>query len=552
MSPKQRPGARDHLWQRGHQYYLKLGIPRPLRTVEHFPGKAGKARDTILEPLGNHYDAAKVECARRVAAYLAVFKRLKDGEKMTPDQIKAAVTLDVAHEAQRLRNEMVAKILRPRKNLLDQDVPIDITAQDILNWQARERDEASRDFIIEAEIADIARRKGLTIKPFSALWNTLYDAFRHERVAALDDVLEHLRSSAPKTERPAPMMTAAPAPVEPVATETIREALDAWLANPRLGGGKPQSRLTTQGHRTRVELFIKAVGNVPLSSIERPVAANYIASLKGRTRTRNNHRMSLWMMYRNAGLRGRFSRNSADNPFDGLHQSLTKEERKKHISPFRVPEIQEWLDSFRFEIAPKKRNPQTALPWASLVALYSGMRREEISQLVVSDIKECTANGGTIVTMRAHDEGSNNIKTEVPRLVPVHSALVRAGFLDYVAASPKDGPLFPGLQPRPSKDGRLSCRIGELFSKRLRSLGIQQRAAAEQPTRQLCFHSLKHNVGQALDTAKESKEDIARVLGHAVEGISLETYSHEGPGLARVKAVIEAIQFPGLRLPTAV
>ena len=44
-------------------------------------------------------------------------------------------------------------------------------------------------------------------------------------------------------------------------------------------------------------------------------------------------------------------------------------------------------------------------------------------------------------------------------LVPVHSELVHAGFLDYVKALPQHGSLFPGLTRRASK-GKIGARLG--------------------------------------------------------------------------------------------
>ena len=40
----------------------------------------------------------------------------------------------------------------------------------------------------------------------------------------------------------------------------------------------------------------------------------------------------------------------------------------------------------------------------------------------------------------------------------------------------------------------------------------------------------------------------ARVLGHAVRGMSYGTYSQAGPGLKRVAAVVEDIKYEGLRI----
>jgi hypothetical protein len=43
------------------------------------------------------------------------------------------------------------------------------------------------------------------------------------------------------------------------------------------------------------------------------------------------------------------------------------------------------------------------------------------------------------------------------------------------------------------------------------------------------------------------QSDAARILGHAVTGESYGTYSKPGPGLIRVKDVVEKIKYEGLR-----
>jgi integrase len=201
-----------------------------------------------------------------------------------------------------------------------------------------------------------------------------------------------------------------------------------------------------------------------------------------------------------------------------------------------VVELQTLFDSFKFEVAPK-HTPETALPWVSLVAAYTGMRLEEIAQLKTGDIRNEGANGSTVTVIDVHNGGSNTLKNESSaRLVPVHSALVRAGFLDYVKRLP-DGPLFPGLTRRASKGGKIGARLGELFRKRLEALGLKRD--------RLCFHSFRHTVAGALEAAAVSQTDAARVLGHTVAGMSYGVYS-SGPGLKRLAAVVEEIAYPGL------
>jgi integrase len=121
-----------------------------------------------------------------------------------------------------------------------------------------------------------------------------------------------------------------------------------------------------------------------------------------------------------------------------------------------------------------------------------------------------------------------------PRLVPVHSELVRLGFLDYVRALPQDGLLFPGLKRRDSKGGKIGARVGELFRKKLVALGIKRE--------RLCFHSFRHTLTGRLDQAGVAQTDADRLTGHKVKGITYGVYS-TGPGLKRLAGAIEAVRY---------
>ena len=82
--------------------------------------------------------------------------------------------------------------------------------------------------------------------------------------------------------------------------------------------------------------------------------------------------------------------------------------------------------------------------------------------------------------------------------------------------------------------------MGELFRKKLEALNLKREG--------LCFHSLRHAVAGQLDAAEVRRSDVARILGHAIEGISFRVYSSTGPGLKVLAGVIEMISYPGLKL----
>jgi hypothetical protein len=60
----------------------------------------------------------------------------------------------------------------------------------------------------------------------------------------------------------------------------------------------------------------------------------------------------------------------------------------------------------------------------------------------------------------------------------------RFPLLQYVAALPQDGPLFPGLVRRASKGGKIGARLGELFRDKLEALGLKR---DQPPVAPRCF-----------------------------------------------------------------
>jgi integrase len=352
------------------------------------------------------------------------------------------------------------------------------------------------------------------------------DEYIQKRNAAIRAAIFEAMGSVrpPGLEQPAPM---------PARGETISQAAEAWFQEITRDKATAPRPLTIEGHRKRVQAFVDKVGDKPLTDVTRAMASDFLATLNVRTGTRNAYATTLRSVFESAKQRGRFT---GDNPFNGMK----KKAKGESYAPFTIAELQTVFDDLPRDVAPTKHTPDTALPWVALIALYTGMRLEEIAQLTVKDIRNEGANGATVTVIDIHDGGSNRLKNETSaRLIPMHSALVRAGLLDYVKALPKASALFPGLKRRESKGGKIGARLGELFRKKLVALGIKRDG--------LCFHSFRHTVAGRLDTAGVPQSDAARILGHAVAGMSYGTYS-AGPGLIRGKDTIEKITYEGLRL----
>jgi integrase len=465
--------AKDYLWQRGRQWYLRLSIPVPLRP--HFRSSTGKPLVHIVEPLGSSLELARLEHDRRVPRYRKLFARLHAGEQLTPEQIKQELSVSAA-EFDRVRRETAAAM-----HQFMQGPP-----------------QMPRELLVQ-----------------TPLFPRGPDPYREARNLGLADAV-------------------APAS----GGETISRAAEAWIKELTSDPKEAPRATTLDGHRLRVRAFVDKCGDLPLAGVTRAIASDFLDGLDVSRRTRNNYAQTLKCVFKSAGRRGRFSNAEEDNPFGDQRSKVVA---GSSYVPFEMNELQTLFGALRRDTAPAKHSPETALPWAALIALYSGARLEEIAQLSTADIREEAANGATVWVIDIHNGGANKLKNETSaRLIPVHSALVRAGLLDYVKALPRAGALFPGLTRRASKGGKVGARLGELFRKRLVALGLKREG--------LCFHSFRHTVAGRLDAAGVPQSDAARLLGHAVAGMSYGTYSQAGPGLKRVAAVVEQIIYEGLRL----
>jgi integrase len=484
--------AKDYLWQRGRQWYLRLPIPKPLRP--QFPSRTGKPLVNVVEPLGSSLEIARLEHDRRVAKYRQLFARLHAGEQLTPEQIRVAVAFDKAAEGRRLYQEALAAMRAGADADTVFGERLDAEAEELI--RRGETDPAmARRAVLVAKLLAVSARSG------------------------------ELLGDLPAT---------AVLPAAPTATgEKVSQAAEAWFADMTRDKSAAPRQQTVDGHRLRVRAFVDKAGDLPLTAVTRAAASDFLGALKVSNRTRNSYSTTLRSIFDCARRRGRFT---GDNPFEGMKAKVAG----SSYAPFTVAELQTLFDAMPRETKPKKHTPDTAMPWVALIALYTGARLEEIAQLTTADVREETANGATVWCVDVHNGGTNKLKNETSaRLIPVHSELARLGLLDYVQALPR-GPLFPGLTRRESKGGKIGARVGELFRKKLVSLKLKRDG--------LCFHSFRHNVSNSLDVAGVPQSDAARVLGHAVAGMSYGTYSQAGPGLKRVAGVVEQIAYDGLRL----
>lgn len=157
--------------------------------------------------------------------------------------------------------------------------------------------------------------------------------------------------------------------------------------------------------------------------------------------------------------------------------------------------------------------------WGALIAAYSGMRVNEIAQLLVSDVKQ----EGGVWLFDVTEEGGQGKRLKsnaAHRRVPVHSRLLELGFLDFREQQRQGGDrLFPDLTY--SKTDGYGRNLSRWFNDRfLTKLNLKSEGVS--------FHCFRHTVNTRLNQSNVPERQVGAILGHAQSGMTYGTYFKEG------------------------
>lgn len=167
--------------------------------------------------------------------------------------------------------------------------------------------------------------------------------------------------------------------------------------------------------------------------------------------------------------------------------------------------------------------------WLPLIAVFSGMRQEEICQLRLDDVRQ--AEGIWVFDLREGD-GRQLKNGNAVRKVPIHHRLIGLGLLRYADRMREQSGklLFPNLQP-----GGADMRLGHNYSKWF----TRYRRDTDLYAEGLDFHSFRHSATTFMKRAGVSDSVIDEVTGHATAG---ETARYnKGLTIANLKDAIDKI-----------
>jgi integrase len=185
--------------------------------------------------------------------------------------------------------------------------------------------------------------------------------------------------------------------------------------------------------------------------------------------------------------------------------------------------------------------------WLPLLALFSGARLNELAPMCVDDVKLDAASGVRFITVIEDADAGRSVKTDSSvRAVPIHSELVRIGFLEFVEnVRQRGGPsarLFPQLTPGPK--GGFGEAFSKWFGRYKRDLGIDNPSSV--------FHSFRHGFKDALRAAGVNEDVNDALTGHSGGNSVARGYGWKDMvrrfGFPTLYAAVEKVCYPGLDL----
>lgn len=345
-------------------------------------------------------------------------------------------------------------------------------------------------------------------------------------------------------------------PVSIASPEKISTFLKAWQKDIIAGYNRNKSLgdETTDQYLKTVEMFIGLMGDLPVGQITFEEAAAFrelilempaahgkgaVGSVKkelARARadktiprvtmkTAKRHFSGMNSIWKWLVFKKHVSGNL--NPFSG-HSFPGTKSKKSARDDWSREDMQRLFTSREYRDAPDS----SALHWLPLISLHSGMRLEEICRLRPS-IDIILKDGAHCFNIAARDGWDP--KTEAgTRIVPIHSWLIRHGFMDFVTQQRARGAEHLFSPELALHKGKVSSGFSRDFSKIKIDLGVGSKTA---------FHSFRHTFRTVIESTDLKESHIDAVMGHEGGGSEGRTYTKRVT-TAKLKEVVEAFQSP--------
>ena len=207
-------------------------------------------------------------------------------------------------------------------------------------------------------------------------------------------------------------------------------------------------------------------------------------------------------------------------------------------NPFSQQDLQTLFNHPRFA---KMAVKAPATYWTSLIALFTGMRLEEVAQLHCSDLYQDSASN--LWLFHLNDKGvdedgfGKSLKNKnAVRIIPVHQTLIDLGLLEFHQNAVQQGKkrLF-WMLTRTEK----TVKYGKSPGKQFRTLVRVILPANEKQS----FHSLRHTFADFYKQRNLQTDMFTRLYGHSLDRLAAKQYGGDFPPEVLYREVIEKLDY---------
>ena len=224
----------------------------------------------------------------------------------------------------------------------------------------------------------------------------------------------------------------------------------------------------------------------------------------------------------------------------GKTYSINEKEGVSRRRPFALAELQTiFKQSKIFQTNQHITDKDKVVFWVFLTALFTGARMNEICQLDVADVVYIDDILCFDINEKAYDKRLKNLSSA--RIVPVHSILIKIGFIDYLNSRKEAGKrkLFEIKYAKERENYSYYFTKSAMYYIRT-VCGIKDKSVV--------FHSFRHNAADALSQNRSLKDsEVSEFLGHTPVGETRTTYAQQHKPETK-QIVCECIAYDGLDL----
>ena len=544
------------LQKRGHRFYCRTSVPRDLRST------IGKAEIVRALKTADYAEALQrlPLVSAEVNAELTEARRklgVKPVTSLSDHDTKQLVLRwlwNKEHELAEREADSDGVMWLPRAEAISEN------RSDLA--QLLDPDDPATLASVQKVVGDLMHENNLDMGQDSAVWGKLCDLVRRAMIEQTRRGIDRLRGDFGKTRDPlfGGVYPEEAAPDLPTASEvTLRQLVDRFLDDPtRKAGPKadndyrvvlrflgefasldsPLSRVKRDHCRKVVELLTRMPANASkkrelrdLGPQEAAAKAQRLGLAPMSPTTANSYITKMSALFKWAVREGLVERNLAERLM--LPEDTHKRDARL---PFSTNQLNAILSSDIFQ-EPKEQWDHRQ--WVFLVALFSGLRLNEVCTLRCDDVTK--REGVDVILVRPDEEGRKRLKSKAARrTMPVHPTLKKVGVLVFVERQRTAGHkvLFPKLKL--DRRGYYSDGYQKWFARLLK------KANAKAP--RTTFHSTRHNFRDQLREIGAPRDVTLALGGWAGNGGTADDY---GGGLKPKTLLrwVKKIEYPDLVLP---